>query len=103
MKRRFRVVSKVRFTTFIVLATLIFMLLLRGIMSNATAQTYDKTFIQVEVEENDTLWNMSQEFISDDVNIRKYIHEVCEINEIKAGDIKAGDLLIFPILDSEEA
>lgn len=102
MKRKFRIVSKVRFTTFIALSVLIFMLLLRGIISNATAQTYDKTFIQLEVEENDTLWNMSQEFISDDVDIRKYIHEICKINEIKAGDIKAGDLLIFPILNGQE-
>lgn len=102
MKRRFVIVSKVRFATFLMILTLVLMLIASGFISKATAQTYDGALMQVQVQENDTLWGLSQRYVDETVDMRKYILKVCEINEIKAGDIKEGDLLLFPILDSEE-
>lgn len=47
------------------------------------------------VEEGDTLWGMSQNHAGD-MDIRDYILEVMDVNNLSSANIKPGELLYFP-------
>jgi cell division protein YceG involved in septum cleavage len=61
-----------------------------------------KYYTSIRVEKGDTLWNIANEYISDDYSdIQEYIDEVCSINHISENEIHAGEYITVPYYSSQ--
>lgn len=98
MNKNIKIVSPIRFFLFILISTMILVFSFVGVFSitQTEASSYD-TYVQVEVAENDTLWEIASDYAEGSVDIRTIVKDICEINEIQSGDIKAGDKIFVPI------
>lgn len=50
------------------------------------------------VETKDTLWDIAEENISDDIDIRDYLDVVYSLNEGLTPDIKCGQAILLPVV-----
>ena len=98
-RHHYRIANPVRFFIFIFICTMIltfaaFTIIGSGRADAAAAHTY----AQVTVSESDTIWGLVEKYNPDGkVDVRSAIYDVCEINDIDAGDIQAGDTLFIPV------
>ena len=51
------------------------------------------------VQPGDTLWELTREIYGNDCDIREIIDIIAKENEIRAGKIMAGDVIILPMVD----
>ena len=74
-------------------------------MNEVEARDYrqnQKYYTSVEVEEGDTLWSISEEYMTSEYNDRnEYMNEVCAINHISADEIHAGQYIVVPYYSAE--
>lgn len=98
MKKHYKIVKPFRFFVFILICVLIIAFAASTIigLNKASAATVN-TYRQVVIQTNDTLWNIAEEYCSDDIDIRDYILDVCEINDIYVNNLQAGDVIFVPI------
>ena len=57
-------------------------------------QPLHKYYTSVRVEAGDTLWDIAEEYKTTTDRTKSYIKEICELNQIKADDIHAGDYIV---------
>jgi len=96
--RKYRIKSKFRFITFIVIILGLAIGTFGYISGNhvATALVNPKEQITVEVTAGDTLWEIADHVKSDDTDIRKAVYEICQANDIQDGCIQSGMILTIP-------
>ena len=98
-RHHYRIANPVRFFIFILICTMIltfagFTLISAGQADAAAVHTY----AQVTVQENDTLWELASRCNPDaSFDISSAVYDICEINDIDAGDIRPGDTLFIPV------
>lgn len=97
MKKKYRIVSPVRFIIFvtivmILLATLIIHMIGLDAVSGGS-KTYYK---QIEVTYGDTLWNIAERNMPSDMDTRQAVYELAELNDIDDGVIYPGQILLVP-------
>lgn len=99
MFKKYKIVSPVRFFIFVLLFTLIMVFGLVSIFtSSRTEAAAINSYVQVVVEENDTLWTIASDYSDDSMDIRDMIDDIRDINDIEANEsIHAGDQLFIPI------
>lgn len=98
MKKHYRVANPIRFFIFVLICVMTIAFAgstLLG-MDKANAASVS-TYRQVEIQADDTLWNIAEQYCSDSIDIRDYINEVCEINDISLNNIHAGDVIFVPV------
>ena len=95
--RRYRVVKPVRFFISILVTVLILIFTITTFVGSSTEATSTETYRQVVVHENETIWTIAEENCSSNKDIRVQVNEICEINNIQAGDVQPGDTLIVPV------
>ena len=108
LKKREQVVRRQRNIIFVVVMVLVSLGILLGSTMNALASSkedvssYNKYYKSVRIEAGDTLWSISDEYISD-LNIDKesYIAEICQINGICEDEIHAGDYVVVAYYSKE--
>lgn len=78
-------------------------LIYNGFITDASkSQNTYKYYTDIKVELGDTLWDIANEYITDDYNsIKEYIAEVREINSICDDDIYYGQRLMVPYYSEE--
>ncbi len=77
----------------ILIATILFC----GWSVNADTVNGEKTYEWVTVQENDTLWDIAARKVDNRMDIRKYIYEVEQLNNIKnPGALTPGKRLKLP-------
>ena len=112
-KKRYRIKSKSKFVLLV-----IFMMVFITIISNTLlvpnglgssigweymetmahqSDSSQREYIEIIVEHGDTLWNIANKYMTGNIDIRRAVHILCEINEIYAHELKAGQTLIIPI------
>lgn len=97
MNKHMVIKSKVRFTAFLIIAMILAVTLLNMILGlNISNGDTEKNYIQVEISDGDTLWDIASIYAGDDVDTRAAVHQICTINNIKAGDIFDGMLIDVP-------
>ena len=97
MSKQYRITSTPRFIAFLVVCALLIIYLTTAVLGISTADGATKElYTYIEVAPGDTLWEIAAEYKDEDTEIRKYIHKVCELNDIKAGDLQAGDVIKIP-------
>ncbi|HHW47417.1 MAG TPA: LysM peptidoglycan-binding domain-containing protein [Clostridiaceae bacterium] len=92
MKKRYVLKRKSRF--FGITAAILLLLLICTYVSSVHANE-DKSYKIIRVEKGDTLWDIAVRYKKQG-DIRKYIHKLMEINNLKDGKIYAGDQLLIP-------
>lgn len=96
--RNFRIVSKVRFTIFLVVVMLLASSLISFIDGSAFANSLSSTqYYCVEIESGDTLWDIAAEYGPDRMDVRKVVYDICAVNEISGDDIEAGQNILVPV------
>ena len=101
MPGKYRIASAPRFITFITICILLIIFSVISLLglNNAEGLSDESAvsrYQQVEVCSGDTLWDLASEYGPEDADIRETIHVICSINDVKAGSIQAGDLLLIP-------
>ena len=94
MKKKYKIVSPVRFFIFVLVTVLSMTMLVYSLLGFAgTSDTYR----QVEVKQNDTLWSIANKYSGKYVDPRTTVNKICELNGISASDVKTGDTILVPV------
>ncbi len=98
--KKYKIVSPIRFFIFVLIVTFVIIFGLVTLFgSNRTEAASVNTYTQVKVEADDTLWSIASDYIDDSTDIRSFIYEIREINDIEDGEsLHVGDLLFIPVL-----
>lgn len=100
MFKKYRIESKTRFFAFISLMIIIIFVSLNIILrpvyvDGATESKYDT----IKIKSGDTLWTIATRYADEDTDIRKFIYQIIQINDIDGSEISPGHEIIIPILN----
>jgi len=63
-----------------------------------TAHAEEKVIYKnVVVKSGDTIWGIASDYADPSKDIRKFIKEICEVNDIKPGNIYPGQVIVVPV------
>ena len=96
---KYRIISKSRFLLFLTIPAVIIFTILLSIKVNAKKDS-DLVLKSVFVESGDTLWNISEKYAPDNMDIRDYIDSIIKLNDLKTVMIRPGQMLNMPIIDN---
>lgn len=99
MKRKYKIVNKVRFYSFLITSLAICFILIIFLVSKDKVHSLslDTQYHQVEVVEGDTLWNIALNYLPKGVDVRKLIYDMNELNGDRSNYIYPGDIIKIPI------
>lgn len=98
MGKKYRVVSKFRFTLFMIIMVLMIGITLGNILGYNDVDGDSKTeYVTVVVSNGDTLWSIAERYSDGSMDIRQLIYEISKINGIESGQIYAGQEISVPI------
>lgn len=100
MKKKYKIVSPIRFFIFVLFSVLLISMLSYTFLGMSTTEASSvNTYRQIEVRENDTLWNIAETYCDQDnkLDTRKIVNQICEINNVDASAISPGDVLFVPV------
>ena len=96
--KKYKIKNRMRFITFITIMMLVISFALSGAFSLIEAHSAEETeYIEITVESGDTLWQLAKTYCSVKGDIRELIYEICQLNDITASDLRAGQTLIIPV------
>lgn len=97
--RHYKIVSPVRFFLFVATITILLIFGMVSFWGNGTTEAASmNTYVQVEVSADDTLWSIASAYADDSKDVRSFINEIREINDIDADEsIYVGELLFIPL------
>ena len=96
--KKYRIVNKFRFT-----AAVTVLLLLIAVIFGSIAGAFDasgtnvREYVTVKVEYGDTLWNLARTYGPGNADVRLVIHEICDINNVSADTLQAGQYITIPV------
>ena len=100
MTKKYRVVSKFRFTIFMTLFILIAITAVGTMLGFNTVSSSSKDlYNQVQIESGDTLWDIAVEYGPEDSDVRKTVREICDLNQISADQLHPGQKIIVPVYE----
>lgn len=95
---RYRIVNKTRFITFVLVVILGAALVISALVNVVSAAAVcEPKCIEVTVVAGDTLWAIAREYGPANEDIRKTVYDICELNDIEAGAIYAGQVIRVPV------
>ena len=103
MKKRFKVISKVRFFLFIITMSAMLTILVVSLLSNnkvyGSSYGFDYNYNEVRVVKGDTLWVIALESMPEGYDVREMIYKIKRLNEMDLSNIYAGDIIKVPIIE----
>ncbi len=97
-KSKYRLKSRFRFTIFVIFMMLMLVSVSNTILGINDASSLTKPeYASIQIEDGDTLWDLASEYNQDGKDIRKFVYEICELNEISADSIYPGLNILIPI------
>ncbi|SFP61372.1 LysM peptidoglycan-binding domain-containing protein [Caldicoprobacter faecalis] len=96
MPRQIRIKSKTRFCIFLTVFIALFISLIAAVWNGGKAAS-DVDWIEVEVVEGETLWHIAQRTLPPRTDIREYIRQIREANQLESCNIRVGQKLFIPI------
>lgn len=96
MKRTLKVKSRVRFTAFV----LIMLFAVTGIFNtmlglNDALGLTKSEYIEVSVDSGDTLWTIAEQYMPSDMDIRKAVYIIKNVNDID-NQLQPGQTVLIP-------
>ncbi len=96
--KHLHIVNRFRFTVFMASVILIVSMLIGLLIGSFNASGSTKhSYETITVQSGDTLWTIAEQYKPDSQDIRDYIYEVCDRNDIKAGDLVQGMDIEIPV------
>lgn len=93
INRRFINAAKIGLIAFIVLGILL-AILCSATSAVASSTPRTKYYSSIQIEEGDTLWDISSRNHVEGTTVNEYMDEICQLNGItKSAVVKAGDYL----------
>lgn len=97
-KPKYRLKSRFRFTIFVIFMMLMLVTGSNTILGINDASSLTKPeYASIQIEYGDTLWDLASEYNQEGKDIRKFVYEICELNEISADSIYPGLNILIPI------
>ena len=98
MVKRYRVTSKIRFTAFMTILILMMGIIAGSLLGYNDASGDSKAeYVKVVVSPGDTLWSIAERYTDGSKDIRAYIHEICQINNLESWQLYSGQEISVPI------
>ena len=98
-RKRYRIKNRVRFASFIVISLLLVCTIFNTALGfNDALALSEQQYIEIEVESGDTLWTIADEYMPDDMDIREAVYMICEVNDVDANTLYAGQTLNIPVV-----
>ena len=96
MKKTLKVKSRVRFTAFV----LIMLFAVTGLFNtmlglNDALGLTKQEYIEVSINSGDTLWTIAEQYMPSDMDIRKAVHIIKNVNEIDS-QLQPGQTILIP-------
>ncbi|MDD7601980.1 MAG: LysM peptidoglycan-binding domain-containing protein [Firmicutes bacterium] len=98
MTKKYKVVNKLRFTIFVVIMILLITTFANFALGLNTANSLTRlTYMDYEITAGDTLWTIAETYMTDVSDIREAVYELCQLNDIRAGELYVGMTIQIPI------
>ncbi|MCI6011827.1 MAG: LysM peptidoglycan-binding domain-containing protein [Firmicutes bacterium] len=98
MTKKYKVVNKLRFTIFVVIMILLITTFANFALGLNTANSLTRlTYMDYEITDGDTLWTIAETYMTDVSDIREAVYELCQLNDIRAGELYVGMTIQIPI------
>ena len=96
--KHWHVVNRFRFTVFMtaVILTICTLVGLAFGAYNASGST-EQSYETITIQAGDTRWSIAEEYAPAGQDVRNYIYEICDKNNIEAGDLIEGQDLVIPV------
>jgi len=95
--KRYKVVDRKRFICFLMLVLIAVSFTVLGFVNHSSAnETTDHRYTEIIIEKGDTLWEIAKVYGSSEKDIREVIYDICRFNNIKASDLRPGQILYIP-------
>ena len=96
--KRYKIKNRFRFITFVTVMMLIVSFAVSGLFNTIKAQSVkEQEYVEVSVEAGDTLWQLAKTYGSGNCDVRELVYNICQVNHIKAEDLRAGQTILIPI------
>jgi|SRR6056297_1471040 len=96
---KYKVVNMFRFKVFITISLVIVLLFTFYNFKAFSASKEEHQYIEILVQDGDTLWDITKEYYDGTKDIRRIVHDVGNINGIEGAMIKPGDRILVPVSD----
>lgn len=99
MRKRYVIISKFRFTLFIIFLLILSSILINLFLPNQIAygNIQKREYDTIHISKGDTLWNIAKEYNTKKYDLRRVIHEIEITNNISNANIHPGDIIKIPI------
>lgn len=104
MKKKYIIVSPVRFAVFLTMCAVILIFITSTLVAfsftsdRAVSIPETDSYIKVSVSAGDTIWDIAREYTDNKTDVRKTVYDICEINNISPEKIRPGDIIYVPAL-----
>ena len=96
--KKYKIKNRMRFITFVTVMMLVLSFAFSGLFNLIEAHSpKEPEYFTISVKQGDTLWEIAKTYGSGDRDIRDLIYDICQINDIKASDLRAGQTLLIPV------
>ena len=95
--KSYRIISRFRFTVFLILFSLSVFLMGGLFISTNSSASGPQEYITVEVKPGDTLWHIAIDHSNKGKDTRKLIYEIKTINSLSDSSIFPGQLIKIPV------
>ena len=95
--KHYHIANRMRFVCFVAMVLLAVSFVIMGIINTSSAkEKRDMRYTEVTVREGDTLWELALDHGNPEKDVREVVYDICLTNNIKAGDIRPGQILMIP-------
>jgi cell division protein YceG involved in septum cleavage len=97
-KKRYRVKSRIRFVSFVFVLMLLAATGINGLLGSLDARgETQQEFVTVTVTHGDTLWDIADQYLGNEMDIREAVHWIMTLNGISAEELQPGQTLKIPV------
>ena len=98
MSKNYRIKSRFRFTVFVVLTIVLMATAANFALGlNTAASSTVQEYMDVEIKSGDTLWNIAETYMPDNMDTREAVYQICSLNDISADELYAGMTIQVPV------
>lgn len=95
--KRHRIKSDFRFTLFLLVCMILIILMANAIFAfNPAVSLTEKTYETIEIFSGDTLWEIAKEYAPDNMDLRRAVYKLQELNNLNAADLMPGMVIKIP-------
>ena len=98
MSKNYRIKSRFRFTVFVVLTIVLMTTAANFALGlNTAASSTVQEYMDVEIKSGDTLWNIAETYMPDNMDTREAVYQICSLNDLSADELYAGMTIQVPV------